>query len=429
MDTGVELLEENIERIEREVMRRWICSFLCLLLCIGLIMPASAATGYTVTIPTEKKITSGSTVSIPVTITGGNYNAVDIQLTYDPAKLEYASSTLSADKIKVGQGKIRVRFYGEAKSSGSTAFQLTFQLPDGKMEGSEVKIVADDVYVDNSAHALENDAPKATISNGTTKITISGYSVTLPSGFKGGETAYPGVDYTFSKPAGSTAYKVTAKIGEKEIPCKDNGDGTYTIAGSNITGPIVVTAKKSLVTSGTGGNNNHFIPGTGAASGTTDTGTAANYKQLWVQPYVELDNATVFLIAVSGTPKSGKTYAYNGDPMFFTKKYCSTGSSFGENVYLYLEIVKDGEPLLEEDIAKKITEVKETSPTIGVDLDMDGSGEINQKDARIVYNVYNALYWDFDDLPMASFLEADTNCDGIVNIKDADLVINGQTAQ
>ena len=46
-----------------------------------------------------------------------------------------------------------------------------------------------------------------------------------------------------------------------------------------------------------------------------------------------------------------------------------------------------------------------------------------------MYNVYNAMYWDFDDLPMASFLEADTNQDGVVNIKDADVVVDGRSAQ
>lgn len=416
-------------------MRRWTCGFLCLLICMTLILPASAAGEYTVSIPAEEKIASGGTVSIPVTISGGSYNAVDMHLTYDPAKLEYASSTLSADKITVSQGTIRVRFYGAAKNGGSTAFSLTFQLPAGTMETSEVKIVSEAAYVDNSAHALGNDAPKATISNGTTKIVVAGYSVTLPNGFKGSATAYPGEDYTFTKPAGSTEYDVTAKINGKQIPCKKNDDGTYTIAGSDITGPIVVTARRSLVTPGTGGNNNHFISGNGSTTGSSTTGTGsaagttAGYKQLWVQPYVELDNTTVFLIAVSGSPKSGQTYAYDGDPMFYTEKYRSSGAAFGENVYLYLQIVKSGEPLLEADAAKKITEVKGTSPTIDADLDMDGSGEINEKDAKLVYNVYNAMFWDFDDLPMASFLEADTNRDGVVNVRDADVVVDGRTAR
>lgn len=412
-------------------MRRWVCVFLCLLLCGGLVLPASAS-GYTVSIPVEEKIANGGTVSIPVTISGGSYNTVDMQFSFDSKKLTYASSSLPAGNITVSQqGTIRVRLYGKSQSSGAMAFSLTFQLPLGVSESSEVKISS--AKVDNSNHALSSNAPNAAIANGTTKITVDGYSVTLPSGFTGEKIAYPGQDYTFSKPSGSKEYTVFATVNGKTVTCKKNGDGTYTIEAKYITGPIVVTARESLVTPGTGGNNNHFIPGSGGTAGSTTTGTTtgskAGYKQLWVQPYVELDNATVFLIAVSGSPKSGQTYAYNGELMYFTEKYRNSGAAFGENVYLYLQIVKSGEPLLETDVAGRITVVKGTSPTIDTDMDIDGSGKVDTKDAKLVYNVYNAMYWDFDDLPMASFLEADTNRDGVVNVKDADVVVDGWTAQ
>lgn len=412
-------------------MRRWVCGFLCLLLCGGLVLPASAS-GYTVSIPVEEKIANGGTVSIPVTISGGSYNTVDMQFSFDSKKLTYASSSLPAGNITVSQqGTICVRLYGKSQSAGSVAFSLTFQLLSGVSEASEVKISS--AKVDNSNHALSSNAPNAKIANRITEITVEGYNVTLPSGFTGEKTAYPGQDYTFSKPSGSKEYTVFATVNGKTVTCKKNGDGTYTIEAKYITGPIVITARESLVTPGTGGNNNHFVPGSGGTTGSTTAGTTvtskAGYKQLWIQPYVELDNATVFLIAVSGTPKSGQTYAYNGDPMYFTEKYRSSGAVFGENVYLYLQIVKGGEPLLETDVAGRITAVKGISPAIETDMDMDGSGKVDTKDAKLVYNVYNAMYWDFDDLPMASFLEADTNQDGVVNIKDADVVVDGRSAQ
>lgn len=406
-------------------MRRWICTILCLMLCAYLALPASAS-GYTVSVPAKEKISVGSTVTIPVTVSGGSYNALDMHMTFDQTKLEYTSSTLSKDEITIGQGTLRIRFYGKTRKAGTAAFSVTFQLRGNAEESSEVKITA--AKVDNSDHALSSDAPNAGISNGITEIVMDGYSVTLPDGFKGADTAYPGADYTFSKPAGSTEYTVSATVNGKSVSCRDNKDGTYTIEGKYITGPIIIKAVKSQTGSGSGGNNGHFTPGSGGTTGDT-TGTKANYKQLWVQPYVELDNATVFLIAVSGSPKSGRTYAYDGDPMFFTEKYRSSGAAFGENVYLYLQIVKSGETLSEADAAQKITEIKGTSPAVTVDLDMDGSGKVNEKDARVVHNVYNALYWDFDDLPMAAFLEADMNLDGIVDVKDADVVVYGRTAQ
>lgn len=414
-------------------MRRWVCGLLCLLLCASLVLPASASGGYTVSIPTEATIASGGTVTIPVTISEGtgSYNAVDIRITFDATKLEYASSTLTKNQVTLTNGTIYVRFYGKAQKTGAEAFSVTFQ--PKKMEESEVKITS--AKVDNSDHALRYNAPEATIANGVTKVSVVGYKVTLPAGFKGSAIAYPGQDYTFNGPAGTTKYVVRAEINGKKYTCRDNGDGTYTILAEYITGPITVTAARSIVTPGTGGNNNHFVSGKGGTTGSSTTGaggttgSTASYKQLWVQPYVELDKATVFLVAVSGSPKSGQTYAYDGDLMFYTEKYRSSGAAFGENVYLYLQIVKSGEPLLEADAAKKITEVKGTSPTIDADLDMDGSGEINEKDAKLVYNVYNAMFWDFDDLPMASFLEADTNRDGIVNVKDSDVVVDGRSAR
>lgn len=408
-------------------MRRCICGILCLLLCVGLVLPASAS-GYTVSIPAEEKVAGGGTVSIPVTISGGSYNTVDMQFTFDSKKLTYASSSLPAGNVTVSQqGTICVRLYGKSKNAGTTAFSLTFQLPVGVSEASEVRISS--AKVDNASHALSNNAPDAAIINGTTKITIEGYNVTLPNGFTGEKIAYPGQDYTFSKPTGSKEYTVFATVNGKTVTCKKNGDGTYTIEAKYITGPIVVTARESLVTPGTGGNNNHFVPGSGGNTNSTSGSSDATYKQLRVQPYVELDDATVFLIAISGTPKSGQTYAYDGDPMYFTKKYTATGAAFGENLYLYLQIVKSGEPLLESDVAEKIMAVKGTSPVISRELDIDGSGEIDAKDAQTVYNVYNAMYWNFDELPMAWFLAADLNLDGIVNVEDADVIVDGRTAQ
>lgn len=396
-------------------MRRCICGILCLLLCVGLVLPTSAVSEYTVAIPEERKVASGGTVSIPLTVSGGSYNAADIKFTFDADKLTFVSSTLKDASVKESGGTIRVRFYGAAKKGGSTAFSLTFQLQSGVTESSEVEITS--AKVDNSDHALSNDAPEAKKANYVTKITPEGYSVTLPNGFTGEKVAYPGKDYTFSKPAGSTNYTVSATVNGKAVPCKKNADGTYTIEAKYITGPIIVTAKTTQTTGGTSSGN------------TTGTSSKATYKQLWVQPYVELDDATVFLIAISGTPKSGQTYAYNGAPMYFTKKYTAAGAAFGENLYLYLQIVKSGEPLLESDVAEKITAVKGTSPVISRDLDMDGSGEIDAKDAQTVYNVYNAMYWNFDELPMAWFLAADLNLDGIVNVEDADVIVDGRTAR
>ena len=413
-------------------MRRCLCALLCILLSLNLIPAVSAAeSGYTVSVPAERSVAVGKTVTIPVTVGKTDaaddsfnvYNAVDMQITFDPSVLEFASSTLEAGEGQLTQrgGVLHIQIYGKARKPGGAAFSVTFQ--PKKMEDSEVRLTV--AKVDNSDHALSNDAPDAKIlDGGVTKVAVDGWSVTLPLGFKGADTAYPGKDYTFSKPAGNTDYTVTVKVGGKNVSSKNNGDGTYTIAGKDITGEVVVTATKK-----TTGNTGHFTPGTG---GTTGSGTgatgAAKYEQLWVAPYVELDDATVFLIAVAGTPGKGVTYAYNGEAMFFTKKYAAEGSAFEKNVYVYLQLLKKDEALSQEDAAERLTLVKETSPTIDADSDMNGSGKADEEDARLTYNIYNAMYWDFDELPMAWFLGADVNLDGVVNVQDAETIVSGLTA-
>lgn len=402
-------------------MRRCLCGLLCLLLCLSLIPAAAAAGEYRVSLPEEREIAAGRTVTIPVAIEGGagTYHTVDMRITYDPSVLEYASSSLPKDQVVLKSGEIRVRIYGKGHNTGTVAFTLTFQ--PVKIAVTEVKIVS--AKVDNSEHALYTDAPEAEITNAVTKIQIAGYSVTLPTGFKGAATAYPGKDYTFSKPAGSTKYTVTAKVNGKTVPCKEDGNGNYTVAGKDITGPLVITAVKV-----SGGNNGgHFTPtGDGTDNG-SETGKAS-YEQIWVTPYVELDNATVFLIAVAGSPKKGQTYAYNGDAMFFTKKYAAKNAVFGKNVYIYLQLLEPGESLRVSDVSERITVIKDMSPEIDLDPDMNGSGAVNGEDAKIAYDIYNAMYWSFDDLPMAWFLAADLNLDGAVNVQDVNVIISGKTA-
>ena len=91
-------------------------------------------------------------------------------------------------------------------------------------------------------------APPAAISRSTTKFTIQpGYTVTLDEGLTSDSlSAVAGEDYTF----GATDplhydYKPSAKIGGKDVTVKDNGDGTYTIPGSEIGGNITVKANRT----------------------------------------------------------------------------------------------------------------------------------------------------------------------------------------
>ena len=55
-----------------------------------------------------------------------------------------------------------------------------------------------------------------------------------------------------------------------------------------------------------------------------------------VSEYVQMDNKTVFLVTVTGTPEEGKAFAYGDNVMYKTTAY-------GENVYSWLVIVDKNE--------------------------------------------------------------------------------------
>lgn len=49
---------------------------------------------------------------------------------------------------------------------------------------------------------------------------------------------------------------------------------------------------------------------------------------------------------------------------------------------------------------------------------------MDASDAQLIWNMYNAVYSDFDTVSVAKFLEADVNADKTVNVNDAAAVIN-----
>lgn len=75
-------------------------------------------------------------------------------------------------------------------------------------------------------------------------------------------------------------YTVTATMGGKTVTVTEGADNTYTIA--KVTGDLVITIeKKSTLT-----------------------------MEVAVSEYVQMDNKTVFLVTVTGTPEEGKAFAY-----------------------------------------------------------------------------------------------------------------------
>lgn len=218
------------------------------------------------------------------------------------------------------------------------------------------------------------------------------------------QTAEPGKNFSFTiTKEDGYAYTVTAAKAGTTVTVKDNGDGTYTIAGGDIADGDVITItveKKQIETKYT----------------------------IEVNEYVKLDkNAenkaqSVFLITakLDGSAKlaDGKVLAYGNDPMFRNaERY--------EGAYAYL-VISDkslAEVKAEAEADGKITEVDVTAQTFNINGDVNGTGLVDINDAQLVYNIYNAKYDSFDTTTMAMFLAADVNNSKTVDVKDAAAVV------
>lgn len=232
-------------------MKKRILSMLlaCLILLSALPLggyAAQASPRYTVSASRDQTTDVGKTVSMTVSAAGGSYNAYDLALTYDTARLTYVSGRTADRDASVAEkgGSIRVIGYGADKAVSTAVVTLTFKT---KATGTaEVKISS--AKIDAGANAPTKDAPLALIKNSTTRFTIQpGYTVTLEDGLTADSlSAAAGEDYTFraTDPL-HYDYKPSAKVGGKDVTVKDNGDGTYTIPGDKITGNITVKANRT----------------------------------------------------------------------------------------------------------------------------------------------------------------------------------------
>ena len=209
--------------------------------------------GYSVSIPETKSVTTGETVEIPITISGKDYNAYSMRIRYYTDVLELQNEAVNNEGFRLSESKgtdtnkrpfssITLIRYGEVAEPG-VALTLKFT---AKAQGTtDVTIL--NARVDERANSISFNAPDATITNGTTAVTVSGYTVSLPDDFTRTDTAgtviMEGKNLTFVPKDPNYDYTVTVTVGGVEALPTVGEDGTYTVA--NVTGNVVVTSTKT----------------------------------------------------------------------------------------------------------------------------------------------------------------------------------------
>lgn len=290
----------------------------------------------------------------------------------------------------------------------------------------------------------------------------------------GAATATYKEDYTFKlTPATGYTYKMAVTIGGKDYTgftaaANEDGTTTYTIPGADVTGDIVINSNKqvkqpatfTVIFDGTGAgdatgessvkeNTNYTFTvakkdgfkytisatmggkAVTVTEGANNTYTIANVTgnlvitiekkstltmEVTVSEYVEMDNKTVFLVTVTGTPEEGKAFAYGENVMYKTTAY-------GENVYSWLVIVDKNETFTVATAEANIIKASATAEEVKQSYDVNETGVVDINDAQLTYDIYSGKYTDFEKVSVRKFLRADVTLDKAVNSTDAVAVV------
>ena len=143
-----------------------------------------------------------------------------------------------------------------------------------------------------------------------------------------------------------------------------------------------------------------------------------NAEEVSVSRYLELNDKTMMLITVKGTPEGGKAFTYDGNTMYKVNAY-------GTDQYAWLVIVDKGQPLTQEEAAAKVAiSAADNVVTITRGFDVNMTGKVDVNDAQLVYDMYNGTYRDFTQVSVEKFLRADVNATKVVDHTDAVAIVN-----
>lgn len=422
---------------------------------------------------TFKGIKTGSSA---VTITRANIDEASKADTQDApaAEITTATVTIAVTAASYNVTLDKTLFNGADTVTGGTDY--TFSANDTEhYDYSNVTATMGGETVEVTSDGNGN----YTIADVTGNLVISGtrtakqYNVTVDGNAASKVTAASkatyNTDFTFTVDTSDNTktYEVTIKVGGTTVTPTVNST-TYTIAGSAITGDIVITATQTDKPAETvnvmfEGNATADAKGEATAkkntaytftvtktAGYTYTLTAKNAdgeitlsenngtytiaakdvtkdititvnktanRTVEVSEYVKANNTQFWLVTVKGTVADGNVLTYNNAPMLWSAKY---------DAYAYLVIDTTGKTKAQMKIAAEaaIGEAAGEKTSINYNGDVNATGTVDVNDAQLVYNMYNAKYTSFDNCSMEKFLRADVNYDKTLDVKDAAAIVS-----
>lgn len=141
-------------------------------------------------------------------------------------------------------------------------------------------------------------------------------------------------------------------------------------------------------------------------------------EEVSVSTYLELNDKTMMLITVKGTPEGGKAFTCDGNTMYKVNAY-------GTDQYAWLVIVDKGQTLTQEEAAAKVAiSAADSVVTITPSFDVNRTGKVDVNDAQLVYDMYNGTYSNFTQVSVEKFLRADVNATKVVDHADAVAIVN-----
>ena len=336
----------------------------------------------------------------------------------------------------------------------------------------------------DGSYTIENVTGELVISANSTP-TVKTYAVTVEGDGYGDVSALTsathGQNYTFTvTQAANYDYAVAVTVNCLPVTCTVSSSGsnayTYTIPAASVTGPVVITVKKTLPSgttmitfNGNGASDEwqkgvsqvisngsdfdfytdqhdgfdysisaagqsgiipvsetgktgeigvkYTIPGQYITGGiiTITINKAQHFDwNVIVSPYVNTDGSTIWLITASPDPKPEETKSlyYVGKPMFWSEKYKS---------YAWLLLSSKSQDTVKADAEAAIT-IKENAVTsIEYGGDVNGTGHIDINDAQYIYDLYNVKHSALD---MEKFLRCDVNGNREVSVDDVQAVVS-----